>query len=212
MGDPLSLDAARAAHMIGLALGFGLAIWADVMAVRSVVTPIAARDVTLLRMIHRAIIGGLVLLWASGLYLLHARTGFDLSKFSPKLMLKLAVVILLTANALVIGRYALPVYSQNVARRFGEIDLTLRMRLACIAAVSLSCWVSALALGVFSQLKPMSAEGLQAVFAPLFLIGLIGAVAITFLAGIAALAARRMDVEWPRDTRVKRVPTRPLHG
>ncbi|MEX0338358.1 MAG: hypothetical protein AB3N11_04885 [Arenibacterium sp.] len=211
MVDALVLDAARAAHIIGLALGLGLAIFADVMAARSVLNPIATKDVALLQVIHRAILAGLAVLWISGLFLLHARTGFDPTNFTPKLMLKLLVVVLLTANALVIGRYALPTYKAHCGQRFGDIALTLRLRLACVAALSLSCWFSALALGVFSQLKPMDAGSLQAVFAPLFLAGLVGAIAVTFLAGLASLTARQPEPAWPRDVAMNRVTTRALH-
>ncbi|MEX0339789.1 MAG: hypothetical protein AB3N11_12210 [Arenibacterium sp.] len=211
MGDPFLIDAARAVHLIGLAVGFGLAICADVLAAKSVFAPIARRDVDLLQLLHRAILAGLVLLWSSGLVLLYVRTGFDLAAFSPKLAFKLGVVLLLTANAFVIGRFALPVYRANAGRRFGEITLTTRMRLASIAAVSASCWLSAMALGVFSQLKPLGVEALQSLFAPLFLFGLLGAVALVFGTGLAALSARRSGENWPRAGVSNRVTTRALH-
>ena len=74
-----------------------------------------------------------------------------------------------------------------------------------VAGLSMSCWVSALVLGVFSQLKPMGFEGLQAIFAPVFLAGLAGALA--FGLGASLFAGRGRD--WG-DTGVGRVPSRML--
>ena len=215
MGDSFLLDAARGAHFIGLAIGFGLAICADIMAARSVIAPIREREAVLMRLMHRTIMTGLVMLWASGLYLVHIRTGWEASAFTPKLIVKLGVVILLSVNALLIGAYALPRYGANIGRRFGQIDLHVRVRLAAIAGVSLSCWTSALALGVFSLLKPMSFEALQAVFAPVFLAGLVGAVALAVVSGLVVRLSGAMtqaEEKWPVDTSLNRVTTRALHS
>ena len=201
----LLFDAARAGHILGLAAGFGLALLADFVAVRAIVQPIGPRDVWTLRWLHRIILGGLALLWVSGLYLLWVRTGFEAGNFSPKLVTKLVIVGLLTMNALTIGGYALPRYAANLGRRFGEFPLHERLRLALVAGLSMSCWVSALVLGVFSQLKPMGFEGLQAIFAPVFLAGLAGALA--FGLGASLFAGRGRD--WG-DTGVGRVPSRML--
>lgn len=204
MDQVLWLDIARAAHMIGLAVGLGLALCADVLAVKSMFLRVTDRDVWLLRLLHRSILVGLALLWTSGLYLLHIRTGWDLAQFSPKLIVKLCVVAVLSVNALVIGGYALPSYSENVGRRFGAFDLPSRIGLSGIAGVSVSCWLAALSLGVFSQLKTMSFEQLQAIMLPMFLIGLTGALMIgicaTLISRIAALLAADMRNEndkWP---------------
>lgn len=176
--DIFLLDAARALHMFGLAVGLGLALCADVFALRSIFLPVSPRDLTILSWLHRVILVALALLWASGLYLLHVRTGWDWASFSPKLLTKLAVVGLLSLNALMIGNFALPCYAAYAGQRFGAIELPNWLRLSCIAGLSLSCWLSALALGVFSQLKTMPFADLQAVFAPIFLVGLSGAALI----------------------------------
>lgn len=185
--EVLYLDIARALHMFGLAIGLGLALCADVFALKSLVSPVTTRDVTLLRLMHKVIMGGLLVLWISGLFLLQVRTGLEWANFSPKLITKLIVVALLSVNALIIGSYALPCYGAHLGRRFGEFALSSRLRMAGIAGLSLSCWLSALALGVFSQLKPMPAEALLAIFAPIFIIGLSGAVLMALGAPVLRL-------------------------
>lgn len=184
MDSVFLLDAARGAHLIGLAAGFGLALCADLLALKSIYRPIEHRDVWLLRLMHQIIMAGLVLLWGSGLYILNARTGLDPAQFSPKLI----VVTLLTLNALIIGAYALPCFERPVYQRFGDFNPPTLMKLSVIAGLSLSCWTSALALGVFSQLKPMPFNALQSVFVPIFLVGLTSAVLIGLY---AALLVRR---------------------
>ena len=60
-------DAARAVHLLGLALGFGVAIMADLSASRLLVRPLDAREVDTLHGYHRTVALGLTLFWASGL-------------------------------------------------------------------------------------------------------------------------------------------------
>ena len=76
-------DAARAVHLLGLALGFGLAILADISASRAVLRPLSEADILLLKRLHHFVSLGLVLLWISGLVLLWLRTGFDPDRISP---------------------------------------------------------------------------------------------------------------------------------
>ena len=87
-----------------------------------------------------------------------------------------------------------------------------------IAGVSLSCWLSALALGVFSQLKPMSFDALQAVFVPVFVLGLSGALMVGIGAPLAArldllasFSARGRQQNWPSGHDLGRVHTRAIH-
>ncbi len=186
------LDAVRAGHLLGLAIGLGPAICADILVIRSFYRPIQDRDVALLKWLHLVVFAGLALLWVTGLVLLQIRTGMDISQFSPKLMTKVVVVVLLTGNALAIGIYALPRFYDHVGARFGQFDPPTLLNMTIIAGLSASCWFSALSLGAFSQLKPLSHEALSAVFTPVFLIGLVGAV----LAGLGAVViARRRPVE-----------------
>ncbi len=164
MDNTLLLDTVKAGHLIGLALGFGPALCADVLVAKSFFRPIQQRDVDLLKWLHLIVFGGLAVLWATGLILLQIRTGFEVANFSPKLMTKVFVVILLTGNAVAIGIYALPRFDDHVGVQFGKIDPPTLINLTIIAGVSMSCWLSALALGAFRALKPLSYEALQGVF------------------------------------------------
>ncbi|MEL6521906.1 MAG: hypothetical protein AAFQ66_13140 [Pseudomonadota bacterium] len=198
MDPTLALDAARMIHLIGLAMGFGLAIWADFSALRTFVQPMTEQDMRGMHRLHNSIIVGVLVLWASGLYLLYARTGFDLANFTPKLVMKLCVVGLMTINACVIAYFALPTYALYEGYRFGDIRFMTRLKLAVIAGVSLSCWVSALTLGVFTQLRPMSYEDLLPIFGSIFSVGLGGVV--SFCVVVPAVIELVLRFSRPTDT------------
>jgi hypothetical protein len=179
-------DAARAAHLVGLALGFGVAIVADLSAARLMVRPLDRREMDALHRFHRMVALGLVLFWTSGLVLLWLRTGFDMANFSPKLMAKLGVVSVLTINAVMIGRIGLPVMEATRGQRFGALPRGVRLQMAALAALSGAGWISALALGVFSQLKTMEWAVLSEIIGLIYLTALAAA-------GLAALLAPAID-------------------
>ncbi len=184
-------DAARAAHLIGLALGFGVAIMADLCASRSMFRPLQDHEFDDLHRYHRTVALGLALFWASGLVLLWLRTGFDPANFSPKLIAKLCVVSLLTVNAYLIGRIGLPTMIEWAGCRFGALPLAHRLRLAALAGMSGAGWISALALGVFSLMKTFDSDILMEVIGVIYVIGLGGAFAAAILSPVLNFAMNR---------------------
>ncbi len=184
-------DAARATHLLGLALGFGVAILADLCAARSLFRPLDDRDFETLHQYHRTVALGLMLFWASGLVLLWLRTGFQLENFSPKLMAKLGVVSLLTVNAYLIGRIGLPTMIAWQGFRYGALPLAHRLRLAALAGMSGAGWISALALGVFSAMKTFEWEVLSEIIGVIYVVGLSGALVTAFVAPLLIFAMDR---------------------
>ena len=167
-------DAARAVHLIGLALGFGVAIVADLSAARTLVRPLSWSEIETLEKYHRMVAVGLTLFWVSGLILLFLRTGFVLENFSPKLIAKLGVVTLLTVNAVLIGKIGLAAIVDWQGVRFGVLPLMERLRLCALAGLSGAGWISALSLGVFSTLKTMPWPVLSELIGAIYLVGLVG--------------------------------------
>ncbi|RMF40464.1 MAG: hypothetical protein D6754_03115 [Alphaproteobacteria bacterium] len=160
MSDQLVFDVVRLGHLVGLALGLGLAIYADSRFLGTITRPVSGHRLLELRRIHRFVAASLVLLWLSGLTLLVLRTGLDPAKISPKLIAKLLVVGLLTANAFVIGRMALPLLSFAEGLIFHELPLIWRLRLGVTGAVSAGSWISATLLGTVGAFKAMGAAQL----------------------------------------------------
>ncbi|MEO0945251.1 MAG: hypothetical protein AAFY06_10480 [Pseudomonadota bacterium] len=191
MDETLINDVARAAHLLGLALGFGSAILADLCAARSLIRPLDDHDFETLHRYHRTVAFGLMLFWASGLVLLWLRTGFDPAQFSPKLMAKLGVVALLTVNAYLIGRIGLPTMQAWFGYRYGALPLTHRLRLAALAGMSGAGWISALALGVFSAMKTFEWEVISNIIGAIYVIGLGGALLTACVAPLLNFAMNR---------------------
>ena len=184
------LDIIRFGHVIGIALGLGLAIYADGRFLRALSAPIRAVELENLRAIHAHVVVAMALLWVTGLALLYARTGFSLSEFAPKLYYKVGVVSVLTLNAALIARKAMPKLEDHVGLSFIEMPLAVRMQLALIGAVSAACWLSLLALGVFQSFKQMGSEAIASVLQWFFFLPLSGALGMALLAPAMFSAGR----------------------
>lgn len=190
--DPVFLlDTVRAGHLIGLAFGLGLALCADILALTTLFRKITATDLTLLKWMHWVVYLGLGILWVSGLLILWMQTGGDPAAISPMMITKLVVTLLLTLNARMIGSTVLPVLKRNVGKRFGALPLVTRIHFGAIAALSLACWLSALALGAFTHLEQMGFSELQVYLAPPILLGLV----VPIMTGISARILGRVDQE-----------------
>ncbi|MCV6595130.1 MAG: hypothetical protein OIF48_19445 [Silicimonas sp.] len=197
MDQTLINDAARAVHLLGLALGFGVAILADLKAARMVLRPLSGAEIDMLHAYHRMVALGLVLFWASGLVLIGLRTGFVAENFSPKLVAKLGIVTLLTFNAVLIGKLGLRLLDDWPGARFGALPFAERARLAALAGLSGAGWISALTLGVFSTLRTMEWDRLSEIIGVIYLLGLMGALAIALLSPLVGFfAARRSAREF----------------
>lgn len=180
------LDAARVAHFVGIALAFGLAMLADLTALRAVRKPIDEAMLAQLWRLHTLIVAGLALLWASGLTIIWLKTGFHLSEVTPKLTAKLITVVVLTGNALLMEQVALPVLRANVGRRIGEIAWGARAALGAIGGLSAACWAAALTLGGFTQLQTAAPADLA------LLLGVYGCAGLVAGVVLAAVAAPRL--------------------
>lgn len=184
-------DAARATHLLGLALGFGVGILADMTAAKSLVRPLDDRDFETLHRYHRTVSLGLCLFWASGLVLLWLRTGFDPAQFSPKLMTKLGVVAVLTVNAFLIGRIALPTMEAWYGCRLGAMPFAHRLRLAALGGMSGASWIAALALGVFTAMKTFEWEVLSQIIGLIYVVFLSVALLSAIVAPLLNFALNR---------------------
>lgn len=184
-------DATRAVHLLGLALGFGVAINADLCAARSLFRPLQDHEFDDLHRYHRTVAFGLALFWLSGLVLMWLRTGFVLAEFSPKLIAKLCVVTLLTLNAYLIGRIGLPTLLAFQGCSFSALPLIHRLRLGALAGMSGAGWIAALALGVFTAMKTFEWSVLSEIIGAIYIIGFSGAIITAVFAPLVAYIVNR---------------------
>ncbi len=181
MDSQVFIDAARYAHIIAVAIGFGAAFLADYHVVSRLGRPIDDHLTTTLQLCHSVIWAMVFGMWATGFVLVYIRTGFDPVNFTPKLICKIITVTILTANAMLISKIAVPLVEENRGRSLMWLPLKSKLCLAGIGAISSASWMLALAMG---SSKVLAASG-WIVFAFLmpviYFLGVFAAVAIMFL-------------------------------
>lgn len=181
MDSQLFIDAARYAHIIAVAIGFGAAFLADYHVVSRLGRPIDDNLTTTLHLCHQVIWAMVFGMWVTGLVLIYIRTGFDPANFTPKLIAKVITVSILTGNAMLISKFAVPLVEQNRGRSLMWLPLRNKLCLAGIGAISSASWMLALAMG---SSKVLAASG-WIVFAFLmpfiYFLGVFAAVAVMFL-------------------------------
>ena len=201
------IDLVRFGHVIGIALGLGLAIYADGRFLRALSSPVRRSELETLKAIHHHVIVAMGILWLTGLALLYVRTGFDLAEFAPKLYFKIGLVSVLTINAVMIGRRVLPAMERFEGWAYVEMPVRVRMQLALIGAVSAACWISLLALGVFQAFKTMEASAIADVLRWVFIPPFVGAVAIAVVLPVIHKLRRLMERRRAGQWRLERQAT-----
>ena len=111
--DLVYVDMIRYVHLLCVAIGFGASFLADIHVLGRLGSKITDGTLETLHHYHKIVWTALILMWITGLLLIYVRTGFVLSNFSPKLFVKIGTVSLLTINAILIGRLAMPMVEVN---------------------------------------------------------------------------------------------------
>lgn len=155
---PELIDAIRYGHLLSVGLGLGAACVADLHVVQFLRRPISRHLLAHLKLCHRMVWAGLVGMWVTGLMLVYVRTGFVLDSITPKLWTKLGIVSVLTINAYLIGRVALPQFRQGIGRAPLELPMRVKLFGGMLSSLSMASWLLALALGTS---KVLAASGWQ---------------------------------------------------
>ncbi len=181
------IDLARYAHLLSVALGFGAAMLADIHLLTRLGRPVDDRLTATLSLCHRVIWSALAAMWLTGLLMVWIRTGFEAQNFSPKLVSKIVTVAVLTANAVLIGRMAMPLMEANAGRSLMWLPLPTKLRLAALGAVSSASWLLAMAMGVS---KVLAASGW-----PVFLVAEPAIYAMGILFGMSVMGLLHMGAK-----------------
>lgn len=145
----------RLFHFAGLVLGFGGAIFLDLMLSRYRRMVVSTELVANVEWISRFVASGLLLLWISG-------GGFLLLYFvaepeklmNPKIWAKITIVSILTINGLAIHRFVLPFIRQRVGSQLlTEIKPGTKVALIACGVISVVSWTVPVILGAAPQLN-----------------------------------------------------------
>ncbi|MBU2934783.1 MULTISPECIES: hypothetical protein [Pacificibacter] len=150
-------DLIRYIHLLAVVIGFGTAFAVDATFLRRLKAPITRPFIAALHWHHQLVSYALLVMWMSGLALVYLRTGFDLENFSPKLIAKIIVVSILTANAWMINIHAMPLLAQSVGNSPLSLPSYSLIHLSLVAGVSTASWLLGLALGSSVILKTADA-------------------------------------------------------
>jgi len=142
-------------------------------------------------------------LWLTGLGLIWVDTRFDMALLwsKPKLLAKLTVVLLLTANGLLLHAKVLPALRLRLADRRALQQTALLATRA--GAISAACWAFGVFLGVARPLAPILG---YAGFMSLFALTIVGALLVSRRAVYPELFTRLSTADQERGVRAVSSP------
>lgn len=182
-----TLTLLKTVHLLAIAAALGPALAADALLLtRGLLRPVTDATVEMLRFLAQLVLVGLVAVWVTGIPL-----AIEVAKIHPeflgnqKFWVKVAIVVVLSVNGLMVHRVVLPHLVGQVGRRFFDgCGTGQRLGLAAVGGVSLASWTFPMLLGVAKELSYVvpAAQLLEAY-------GLALAVAISGLSVVALAAA-----------------------
>jgi hypothetical protein len=144
-------------HLAGLTLGLGAVSLMDLYLMRLLRGDLVTRaDADLIALGSRSAALGLGLLWLTGLGFLLLYLNRDPEMLAnPKLHAKMAIVIILTANGVLLHKCVLPRLKRNIGRPlFGPLaPAGVRLVLRAAAALSAASWWTPFFLGAVKELN-----------------------------------------------------------
>ena len=145
----------KTAHLLAIAGALGSAFAADALLLtRGLFRPITAVTAEILQFLSRLVLVGLMAVWVTGIPL-----ALEVYKAHPefagneKFWVKVAIVVALSLNGLLIHRLVLPhVLAQQGRRLFDGAGTAQRLGLAAVGGVSFVSWTFPMLLGTAQQL------------------------------------------------------------
>lgn len=174
MTSPEMIDAVRYGHLLCVAIGLGAAFLADIQVMQRLNRPVTRALLSQLALYHKLVWAGLIGMWITGLALIYIRTGFVLTEFSPKLFSKLGIVSVLTLNAMLIGRVAMPMLKEAYGQAPNDLPLPRKIVGGWVASLSSVSWLMALALGGSKVLAVSDWMTFAWMLPGAYLLGLVG--------------------------------------
>ena len=146
----------RVVHLCGLVLGVGAATLLDLIIARFILMRgISNEHVYVVDFSSKIVTIGLVLLWVSGIGFLVHYGFFEPAKLeNPKIWAKIAIVVVLSLNGLLVHHFVLPRIRDQVGKRLldglSPFDCSLVLFAGTVSAIS---WYVPLILGAIPQLN-----------------------------------------------------------
>jgi hypothetical protein len=143
-------------HLIGLIMGLGGAILADTtIFTRGVIRPVSAYTIYQAKFLSHVVSVGLAILWISGGALVWANTLVHPEYLTnQKLWAKIAIVLVLTVNGVLVHKLVLPLLKKSIGQRlFDHTSAKQVLGMTLLGSISLVSWTVPFILGKASELN-----------------------------------------------------------
>ena len=169
-------DALLIAHVIGLVIGFGVAISIDFLLLRALLSR-RLSPIILDVAVHAAKLTtfGLLILWLSGIgFLLEYSNTAPEKLENPKIYAKIIIVALLSLNGYLIHRLVFPILWRYTGKDIlGSASIRVLFLFCACAAISTVSWIFPLVFGLNSALNfTYPAEDLLALYVVCIVFGI----------------------------------------
>lgn len=175
MFDIIVSDLLRLAHLLAVAVGFGVAVETEIFMLKRRRTTVSAGMMSGLKHRHSVILYALGAMWVTGAALVALRTGFLFDAFTPKLWAKVTVVTILSVNAMFVAQVAMPILADHAGQRISALPVTAQRALFAVAGISATSWLVALLLGSSVLLKTSPAWLFQSALPVAYVLGILTA-------------------------------------
>ncbi len=171
-------DILRFAHLLAVAVGFGVAVETEAFMFRRRRSTISKGMLSGLEHRHKVILYALGAMWVTGLALVALRTGFQISAFTPKLWAKISVVTILTVNAFFVSEIAMPILADHAGKKVTALGQPARQALFAVAGVSATSWILGLGLGSSTLLAAGPGWLFQSLLPAAYVVGIAAAIMV----------------------------------
>ena len=149
------LEYLRTAHLLGLCAGIGGAIFADLIGLSLLFSRKRPELASALGLVHGLVLGGLAVLWMTGIAI--AVLKFELQTLPPKVIAKVVLTLALTANAVLIRNWLLPLSQERPVPLISHFNANEILLAAFCGSLSFATWLSVLLIAKVSLLQQQSA-------------------------------------------------------
>jgi hypothetical protein len=179
------LSLVKLIHLLGLIMGFGGAILADMLILKgAILNPIEHKTIVMVRSLSHIVFVGLGVLWISGILLVSIRVSADPNVWmNQKIWAKVIIVSILTINGILVHNIALGRLEKRLAQKLFSTSRPYELAgLSLIAAVSSVSWIVPFVLGVATEFNfTVRALGILIVYAMMVVIGWAAFFTIAYL-------------------------------
>lgn len=208
--------AAVVVHLVALGLGAGGALITDFYIVRhAMMRPITEGVAETVEFLGTMVSIGLVLLWASGIYLaIELYLAKPIFMTNEKFWAKVVIVAVLTINGVNIHHRILPLLKSQVGRKlFDGLSAGTVQFLAIVGAISIVSWMFPLVLGTARQLSYVTPiEVVLGFYLLALLAALFGNCAFILLLSMIGRTVASAAEQAPVPTAANRMAPRPVQA